>query len=283
MLSCEQTEGCTIMQHGLSVWDNTKKLASGQHEGFKLPKWFTDNHSFIANSMHHPNTTKDYNVYHDCGKPRCLTTDADGRRHFPDHARASQDAWEGVGGCPTVGRLIGMDMILHTETAEGAASMITDPTDAATLVVTAFAELHANAAMFGGTDSVSFKIKYKKVERNSRAVLRRLLEEAETHEYSYVIVRADLPPVTQAVQGTHAAMEAHSRRPYRKHPSVVYVHVKNEDKLKRVVSELLDSGVAVCTFREPMDPHNNSMTAACTEPLSGERRERMKRFMLARF
>jgi hypothetical protein len=61
---------------------------------------------------------------------------------------------------------------------------------------------------------------------------------------------------------------------------VIFVVVKNEKKLLEVVEELSAQGIEFSAFREPDEPFNNSMTAVCTEPLHGERRTYLSKFML---
>ena len=46
--------------------------------------------------------------------------------------------------------------------------------EAPTLLLTGLAEIHANAGMFGGVASVSFKIKWKQLDRRGQAICRRL-------------------------------------------------------------------------------------------------------------
>ena len=72
MKSCEQTTGQNILEHGQSVWKNTKKLIIGEFEDFKLPNWFRENHHFIVNNLWSWDTIKRYNIYHDIGKPYCF-------------------------------------------------------------------------------------------------------------------------------------------------------------------------------------------------------------------
>jgi hypothetical protein len=46
--------------------------------------------------------------------------------------------------------------------------------EAISLILTGLAELHSNAAMFGGIESVSFKIKWKNLNKRGRQVLDRI-------------------------------------------------------------------------------------------------------------
>lgn len=105
-----------------------------------------------------------------CAKPIVLQVDEDGRRHFPGHAKASKQVWLAVGGNPMAARLMGMDMDAHLLKADGIAEFAARP-EAATLLLTALAEVHSNAAMFGGIESDGFKIKAKHLEKRGRQVI----------------------------------------------------------------------------------------------------------------
>ncbi len=109
-----------------------------------------------------------YQVYHDCGKPICQTVDADGRHHFPNHASVSKLRWEECAGSSVmsalVGDLIGMDMDVHLVRASGIEEFAKRP-QALTLLLTGLCEVHSNAQMFGGIDSIGFKIKYGNIDR----------------------------------------------------------------------------------------------------------------------
>lgn len=118
---------------------------------------------------------REYHLFHDVGKSFCRTVDAEGRQHFPDHARISAAIWSASGGSAEVRDLIARDMDFHTM----------KPADipqygrmdlAPALLLTALCELHSNCRMFGGTDSTSFRIKFKNLTRLGRAVLNRLKE-----------------------------------------------------------------------------------------------------------
>lgn len=118
-----------------------------------------------------------YHVFHDCGKPDCLTVDAEGRRHFPNHAMMSARAWLVAGGDPFIGRLIEHDMDMHTMKPADV-PMYKHLDIAAALLLTAWAELNSNCTMFGGTESTSFKIKAKNLTKLSRAIINALKEQS---------------------------------------------------------------------------------------------------------
>lgn len=65
-------------------------------------------------------------------------------------------------------------MVLHTIKSEELEQKITQfsQADWLTLLVVAFAELHANAEMFGGTNNTSFKIKFKQLDKRGKQLLK---------------------------------------------------------------------------------------------------------------
>jgi len=166
MRETEQTSGQTILQHGESVWSYTEKLINKNFDNFILPDWFIENIDSILSNIHDIDDIKEYNIFHDCGKPFCRYVDEFGKVHFPSHDQISKITYESFSDNKIVANLIGLDMVLHTYTVEQIQSLNLSPKDANTLILTAIAELHSNANMFGGTDSTSFKIKYKKTIKN---------------------------------------------------------------------------------------------------------------------
>ncbi len=174
MTECYQTAGINMLQHGQMVHDYYCDLYDHIHNdlplrhSWRMPDWIND--SGLWSRVFPMETVRPYQVYHDCGKPACRTVDEEGRQHFPNHARESERVWRGVGGCPIVGRLIAEDMDVHELKHVGVKEFAQRPTGA-TLLVTALCEVHANAEMFGGLDSTSFKIKWKNVNKRGNAIL----------------------------------------------------------------------------------------------------------------
>ena len=64
-----------------------------------------------------------------------------------------------------------LDMVVHTMSAAELDEFAARP-EAPTLL-TGLAEVHANAEMFGGQESVSFKSKWKHLDRRGRALSQR--------------------------------------------------------------------------------------------------------------
>lgn len=173
MILCEQTAGMTVLQHGNSVHayylDIRGHVLNGKPLTYewRLPEWATEQALWEkATSLEQIAL---YHRYHDCGKPRCRTLGDDGRVHFPDHATVSADLWREIGGPESIARLIGMDMDAHLLKDEGIAEF-SARSEAATLLLTALAEIHSNAAMFGGIESTSFKMKWKHLDRRGKKI-----------------------------------------------------------------------------------------------------------------
>lgn len=175
MSSCTQSKGQTIVQHGEAVSARYKDLIGERKMEWKLPDWF--DLDFLLPLCPSKEVMEQYHIYHDCGKPFCRTIDEEGRQHFPDHARVSASIWRVHGGDPYIAELIQRDMDMH----------LLKPADAATytrldlapaLLLTALSELHANAEMFGGIESTSFKIKWKALNKLGKAFIQLLKEKS---------------------------------------------------------------------------------------------------------
>lgn len=178
MLTCEQTQGQSVFQHGTSVREYTLQLINylkgDTLEGWVLPEWLEPNKEFILKNLHSENVIELYTQYHDCSKPCVLVTDAEGKRHFPNHASVSGYIWGLFHDNKTVKKLIENDMVLHTASSEEVDLKLKEEwsiKDACTLLIVSLAEIHSNAIMFGGISSVSFKIKWKKLLQRGKKVL----------------------------------------------------------------------------------------------------------------
>lgn len=164
MEACEQTPGLSVLEHGQDVYQSFCELVSELEAGVG-PTVLQNLWESLRERLVDPGTVWRYQVFHDCGKPECAR---DG--HFPEHALHSANQWGVL--YPedrVVYDLMKYDMAFHTMNATEAAAFWKNPL-APTLYVTAWAEIRANAAMFGGEDSTSFKIKRKKLERAGRAL-----------------------------------------------------------------------------------------------------------------
>lgn len=175
MSECEQTRGQSVLQHGINVCDYFDDLISGRNKEWALPEDIETQIDHMLLRSHDISTIKRYLRYHDCGKPFCRTVDDEGRVHFPDHANVSKELWLSI--FPedqVVANLIGWDMSLHSEKSVEIAERLKNEwteKDAMTLCLASLSEVHSNAAMFGGTESTSFKSKFKKIRQRVRQIL----------------------------------------------------------------------------------------------------------------
>lgn len=166
MNSCYQFKDMTVLQHGQSVAAWYEDLINERKFGWRLPEWI--DHPSIQENLIDKSLMKVYQVYHDCGKPLCKEVDSEGKQHFPNHAESSYDRWLECSNDSVesriVGNLIRSDMDCHTLKGEDISDFINRP-EAPSLILTALAEVHSNAQMFGGIESDSFKIKWKKIDK----------------------------------------------------------------------------------------------------------------------
>lgn len=192
MAACEQAPGYSVLQHCYDVYAHY--LAIVDHLSgdpvpaeWKIPSWI---HDPLVTKLRLPDeVVHHYLLWHDCGKPFCRVIDDAGRQHFPGHADHSVIAWVEMRVAERmatpgaqwdldadetqVAKLIKMDMDAHCLTPEQVAEFASRP-EAVTLLIAAVAEVHANAAMFGGYESTSFKIKIKHLGRRGRQVLSKI-------------------------------------------------------------------------------------------------------------
>lgn len=179
MKNCEQTKGMSVLQHGESVKDYLFDLINHLRSGtplkydWRLPNWIFENKDLILSSLPDDETSELYTVYHDCGKPFCLTIDDEGRRHFPNHAQVSYDIFKQVFDNPVAAELILHDMDIHTLKADDVKEFVQNP-HAITLLLTGLAEIHSNCQMFGGFSSTSFKIKFKCLNQRGKQIFNQL-------------------------------------------------------------------------------------------------------------
>lgn len=171
MKSCYQFENVNMYEHGIMVHDAYLQLISLLESGMileGLPEELIDVYQINKNNLLNISCMKLYHTYHDCGKPYCRTVDEDGRQHFPNHSEVSYEKFKEVFPDEEVIQfLILHDMDFHTlKTNE--LEELANSKYGFSLFLTAFAELLANSTMFGGFDSVSFKIKRKKLIKNFR-------------------------------------------------------------------------------------------------------------------
>lgn len=178
MQAGHQAKGLSFWEHGSMVVARYRDLMNPDPAmTWRLPAWFTENADWIRAKLAPDfDLITKYQQWHDCGKPFARTVDADGKVHYPDHASISANIWRQLGGDQKIGDLIEQDMACHTLRPAEAEAFASNP-NALTLLITALCELHANASMFGGMESDSFKIKYKRLDKCGAIILNQLSKE----------------------------------------------------------------------------------------------------------
>ena len=176
MKACEQTKGQSVYQHGQSVYAYFCDLRESQKFDWRLPSWFNLK---LFENIHDEDIVKDYLIFHDIGKPFCREIDSEGKVHFPNHAETSKRVFLEDGGSPIAANLIGWDMVLHSCSAEEIKSYCSQWTikDAYTLLLASLSEIHSNSRLFGGIESISFKSKWKNLERRGKQVCKHFFGE----------------------------------------------------------------------------------------------------------
>jgi hypothetical protein len=179
MKGCEQATGLSVYHHGLDVANRYRDLYEMLlGKNYHSYDWDIDcltleKLSELTSKAMTPKAARLYHIFHDCGKPRCLKLDENGRKHFPNHADISAqlyaEIFEVVETDVNV-QLIKMDMLCHTAKGEELEELAKHQL-APTLILTALAELHSNAEkLFGGFESTSFKIKRKQLIKATKAI-----------------------------------------------------------------------------------------------------------------
>jgi hypothetical protein len=166
MSACEQSPGQSVLQHGEAVAERYADLVGERRMRWRLQGWL--DLGLLLPLCPPAETMRLYQIYHDCHKNCEMVIDESGRRHFLNHAMHSAAMWLSVGGDRLVGKLIEHDMDMHT--MKPADVLDYNHYDLApALLLTALCELHANAEMFGGWESTSFKIKWKALNKLGKA------------------------------------------------------------------------------------------------------------------
>jgi len=178
MRACFQFKRLCMLGHGEAVWRAYRALlaaaVSGQlPAGWRQPKWWSPQVG-VALAQRQPalELMWRYLRYHDCGKHLVHQVDELGRSHFAGHASASAQLWHALGGGEEEVWLMAHDMLLHTGSAPECQALSGHPL-APALLFASLAELHANAPLFGGTQTDNFKAKAKRMERRAADLLGR--------------------------------------------------------------------------------------------------------------
>jgi hypothetical protein len=184
MMDCEQTKGQSVLQHGRSVREHYFALVrhlngtTNLHEAsnWVVPEWVDTYKTQILAALPDEYVMDRYLTLHDSGKPAVRVFDEEGKHHFPDHANSSADTYLEVmqeEANTDVEYLIRHDMDIHMLTAVDVPQFITTGYAVAQLCA-GLSELISNASMFGGVESVGFKMKYKKLNQRGKAICAQL-------------------------------------------------------------------------------------------------------------
>lgn len=176
MESTFQFKTQTIFEHGMSVnryYHDLLYNLNNRKDSLPIPELLYLEWDKIKPLVYSNGIMNVYQIYHDCGKPYCEVLDSEGRKHFPGHSEKSyqvfKDAFNYIPNemLETVSNLIRYDMVFHEKPLNEIENFISknDKRFLVSLYLTNLAELYSNAQMFGGYDSTSFKIKYKKLEK----------------------------------------------------------------------------------------------------------------------
>ena len=177
MSNCEQKKGQSVLEHGRAVKEKLFEAISylrgetSLHRNWKIPNWLEENKDLFLENLPSDETLDLYTVYHDCGKPYCLEIDTEGKRHFPNHSEVSYHTFIQHFDDRVAAELIRRDMDIHLLKSDGVPRFSQHPY-ALTLLLTGLAEIHANAQMFGGTESTSFKIKWKSLNQRGKQIIK---------------------------------------------------------------------------------------------------------------
>jgi hypothetical protein len=171
MESCEQAPNLNMLQHGQSVHKHFKLLLEELSSNTVKHKELFAVWDKYKSSIPPAEVLEQYHVYHDCGKHLCLEIGEDGKRQFPNHAHVSSEQYLKVFSEDKFSAmLIAKDMDFHILKGDDLIALCNNPV-APILYLTAWAEINANAEMFGGTDSDSYKIKRSRLIQAGKKLL----------------------------------------------------------------------------------------------------------------
>ena len=172
MSACEQAPGLNMIQHGESVHEHYKALILALNEDSTEYKELRDFYARYRGKLPPAEVLERYHIYHDCGKHLCLTINCDGKRQFPNHAEISAKQFSLI--FPEDGfskYLIAHDMDFHILRGDNLLRTCRSPF-APILYLTAWAEINANAEMFGGRESESYKIKRSRLIQAGKKLMK---------------------------------------------------------------------------------------------------------------
>lgn len=172
MSKCYQFKGVSVLKHGYDVLHKFNELYNHLFfnkelsSEWRIPEWIN---KFKESDFERLEDIRTYIVYHDCGKPKCISFDDKGRKHFYNHDIYSYLTFKEYCNNDFIANLILLDMTVHKKDME---ELFLNSKYAKILLLVGLCELHANAEMFGGINSDSFKIKLKRLNKNGKRIFR---------------------------------------------------------------------------------------------------------------
>ena len=164
MRDCYQFENISMYDHGLLVSKEYCKIISSLENNI-IPDHLPEQLLTLYKTKELLCFSKmlNYHILHDCGKPLVREVDEEGKQHFPNHSQVSYNQFIRIyPNNEEEAFMIKLDMDFHTLKNNDLVPLVKSKYGFS-LYLTAWAELLANAQMFNGFDSVSFKIKRKKL------------------------------------------------------------------------------------------------------------------------
>lgn len=177
MSRCEQMKNLSVLEHGISVHEHFLRLVdfleNRTENEFSHLKILFENRKFFLKelSKYSKEDVYLYQVFHDCGKPKCLEIDENGKKHFSNHAEVSGNLFFELTGNKLVSNLILHDMDFHLSKSEDI-DEIFKLEFWPILLLTSFAEVESNSKIFGGQSSDSYKMKSKKLIQRTKQILK---------------------------------------------------------------------------------------------------------------
>lgn len=164
MRDCYQFDNVSMYDHGLLVSKEYCNIISSLENGIvpeHLPEQLLT--LYKTNTLLCFSKMLNYHILHDCGKPLVKTVDEEGKQHFPNHSQVSYNQFIKIyPNNEEEAFMIKHDMDFHSLSISELQDLV-QTKYGFSLYLTAWAELLANAQMFNGFESVSFKIKKKKL------------------------------------------------------------------------------------------------------------------------
>ena len=160
----------SVFMHGVSVHEHYKTilkiLEGNEYNMFLLPDSLFSWYEKHSSSLFNITVMEKYHLYHDCGKPLCLTYDEFNKPHFYNHENISAEQYKILFPDDNIiYTLIKNDMYFHRKVEN---TIQLEKVYKINLYITAWAELISNSKMFCGFESESFKIKCKNLVKRMR-------------------------------------------------------------------------------------------------------------------